>query len=298
MGFLSYARVDFETSGKDISWFRRQLIGEVQLRTGKRFDIFFDQDNIDVGKNWEEQIASALASSLVLITIITQALLESDNCYKEYLMFKKREADLGRNDLIIPIYFVDSYTFNIGTRGDVGSWLADLKSRQYIDWREHRHGSGSSRTVKLVEAVARRVQQVILDLAPNSRGDDALTRQRLTGVPQSTSKTFNDWVEFVYIRLPRTQKMVVRAIYEHKDGQEVALDLLAEEFFGEHGTQHVGNVSELLYRVKDLAYHGLVDIRALGGRRTNVSGRAEVRNALNERGLLSRSEDEGEKPTE
>ena len=105
--FLSYTRLDDEFFGGAITSLRRLLELGVQVVTGDRnLKIFQDVDAIEFGQKWQKRVNEAVSTSQFLIPIVTPLFFKSDPCRGELKQFLKHEKSLGRDDLILPIYFV------------------------------------------------------------------------------------------------------------------------------------------------------------------------------------------------
>lgn len=138
--FLSYARFNDQQDVDALSKLSAKLEGEIQTVTAKPFKIFQDRRDIKAGQNWPERINQVLDSATLLVAILTPSFFWSDSCFDEIQYFLKREEKLQRNDLIIPIYYVDVPGLNRGERGPNG--LFDVvRDRQWFNWRELRFES-------------------------------------------------------------------------------------------------------------------------------------------------------------
>src|SRR5437667_2715953 len=111
IGFLSYVREDDLYEQGRITETGKLLSGEVRLQSGDPFPIFQDID-IDWGQQWMERIEESIDSVTFLIPIITPGFFKSDVCRSEYLQFIDREKRLNRNDLILPVYYIDCPILN------------------------------------------------------------------------------------------------------------------------------------------------------------------------------------------
>jgi F-box protein 11 len=128
--FLSYVHADDHDGG--ITRLHAALQDEVGMQIGDDFRIFLDRTDIGWGDNWRERIETSLDSVTLLIPVITPRFFGSDECRGELERFLKREADLGRNDLVWPIYYVEATPMNEPGADELAVTLA---SRQYADWR-------------------------------------------------------------------------------------------------------------------------------------------------------------------
>lgn len=133
-GFYSYARRDDENDGGRISKLREVLEREIQAISGTDFRIFQDRTGIDIGEQSGHKIDQTLWKVAVLITVLTPTFLTREACRHEVETFLKREEELGRDDLIIPIFYIELPEYAKNT-----DLIADqLSRRQYVDWRELR----------------------------------------------------------------------------------------------------------------------------------------------------------------
>jgi hypothetical protein len=143
--FLSYTRIDDEFFGGSITSLRRIIELGVQVVTGdKNFKVFQDIDGIELGQKWQERLDEALSGAGFLIPIITPLFFSSDACRNELQKFILHEKDLGRNDLILPIYFVTTPALENPDRGDsdplaqqIRTLALEINSRQRLDWRSN-----------------------------------------------------------------------------------------------------------------------------------------------------------------
>jgi hypothetical protein len=135
VAFMSYARFDDQHDDGWITGFREQLSAEVRAQTGNDFAIFQDRDGIAWGQNWQRRIDEALDTVTLLLVIITPSFFGSQACRDEVRKFLDRERALGRDDLILPVYYISTREMdNLGARqaDDIARVLA---SRQLADWR-------------------------------------------------------------------------------------------------------------------------------------------------------------------
>lgn len=155
IGFLSYVRSDDEHDDGRLTEFRRRLSGEVVAQTGERFDIFQDRTHIAWGQSWEERIHDCIDAGTFLICIITPGFFKSEMCRREIERFAQREKELGRRDLILPVYYI-----HCPVLGDEALCRSDpvaqlISGRNYVDWRALRFESlKSPRSKKMFAKLA------------------------------------------------------------------------------------------------------------------------------------------------
>jgi TIR domain len=104
--FMSYARFNDKHDEGQLSQFRERLAAEVQVQTGEEFAIFQDRNDIAWGENWRQRIDGALDTVTFLLAVITPGFFRSSACRGEVERFLIRESELGRQDLILPVYYV------------------------------------------------------------------------------------------------------------------------------------------------------------------------------------------------
>ena len=136
--FMSYVRSDDQYEEGRLTKFRERLSGEVRMHTGEDFPIFQDRNDIAWGQAWEERIEQALDEVTFLIPIITPGFFASPNCREELQRFLDREKQLGRNDLILTVYYVDTPLLNDEAKRKSDKLAEVLAGRQYADRRELR----------------------------------------------------------------------------------------------------------------------------------------------------------------
>lgn len=134
--FLSYTRLDDEYFGGAITSLRRLLELGVQVVTGERtFNIFQDVEGIEFGQNWKKRLTEAISTSTFLIPVVTPLFFKSDPCRDELEQFIDHERTLGRDDLILPIYFVTAPVLERPELLKDDPLASEIGSRQRYDWR-------------------------------------------------------------------------------------------------------------------------------------------------------------------
>lgn len=132
--FYSYVRKDDEHERGNLTKIRKCLAVEIEMQTGQEFIIFQDRDDILWGQRWQARIERSIDGTTLLIPIMTPAFLRSENCRSEVQRFLEREAALGRDDLIFPIYYIEAP----GLDDPDDPIAAELRTRQWADWRSLR----------------------------------------------------------------------------------------------------------------------------------------------------------------
>jgi hypothetical protein len=106
--FLSYTRFDDKHDGGAISEFCRRLASAVRAVTGVPFHIFQDVEGLGVGQHWPSMLDELLNEARFLIPILTPSYFTSRPCREELEKFLCAEAERRRDDLVLPIYYIES----------------------------------------------------------------------------------------------------------------------------------------------------------------------------------------------
>ena len=136
--FMSYVRFNDQHDDGQLTQFRERLAAEVRVQTGDEFPIFQDRNDIAWGQNWQTRIDDTLDAVTLLLVIITPSFFRSPACRAEVERFLARERELGRQDLILPVYYVSTPELDDPERRDADELARVLASRQFADWRELR----------------------------------------------------------------------------------------------------------------------------------------------------------------
>jgi CheY-like chemotaxis protein len=180
--YLSYTRLDDEYFGGAITSLRRLLELGVQVVTGdKTFNIFQDVDGIEFGQKWKKRLTQAISTSRFLIPIVTPLFFKSDPCRDELKQFMQHEASLGRDDLILPVYFVTAPVLERPELLKDDALASEIGSRQRYDWRVQADLPPNDPKVRLaVRELAEKIATAIARTsgpaparAPARRGGDA-----------------------------------------------------------------------------------------------------------------------------
>ena len=132
--FMSYAHIDNQYG--HLTEFRERLSHEVHVQTGMEFPIFQDRNDILLGQNWRDRIEEALEEEInFLIPILTPSFFNSEACREELELFLERERALNRNDLILPVYYVNCRVLDDEARRANDTLAESVASRQWVDWR-------------------------------------------------------------------------------------------------------------------------------------------------------------------
>lgn len=157
--FMSYVHFDDQHDDGKLTQFRKRLSAEVRAQTGKELAIFQDRNDIAWGQNWQQRIDQTLDSVTLLLPIATPSLFQSPACRAEVKRFIERERVLGREDLILPVYYIAARELDDPELREVDEIAHVLASRQYADWRELRFKPFTSPVVrKAIAQLASRIR--------------------------------------------------------------------------------------------------------------------------------------------
>jgi len=143
---MSYAHRD-NWDGR-LTRLRERLSREVSILRGEDFEIFQDSEHTLLGQNWRERIETSLDEAMFFIVIVTPSFLNSDYCRAELERFLTRERTLGRNDLILPVYYVEAPLLEEEQERRTNRLAQAIQDHQYFDWRQLRSQPWSSQNVR------------------------------------------------------------------------------------------------------------------------------------------------------
>jgi TIR domain len=156
--FLSYTRFDDRHDGGAISEFCRRLASAVRAVTGVPFKVFQDVGGIGIGEHWPGKLDQMLDEARFFIPIVTPSYFTSKPCRDEPEKFLRAEAERGRNDLVLPIYYIESEVLEDDELRAADPLASTLYERQRQDWRELRFEPFEAKEVRRsLEALAREI---------------------------------------------------------------------------------------------------------------------------------------------
>ncbi|MBP7070331.1 MAG: right-handed parallel beta-helix repeat-containing protein [Methanothrix sp.] len=170
MAFMSYAHIDDRLNRGYLTEFCECLSGEVCLHLGEEFPIFMDRKDIKWGDSWKKRIEESIDGTTFLIPIISPGFFKSQNCRNELNLFLERERELERDDLILPIYLIDTPLLNDKIKKNQDKLAQTIASRQYADWRGLRFedlGTGAVR--RELSKLAAHIRNALDSMPPSSR---------------------------------------------------------------------------------------------------------------------------------
>lgn len=219
--FLSYARFNDQHDDGRITQLRQRLEGEVRVYTGEAFPIFQDREDIRWGQEWQARIGEALDAATFFIPILTPGFFRSEACRSELETFLERERKLGRRDLVLPVYYVDSPLFDDPARRAGDALATALHQRQYFDWREFRHKPFTDLQVsESVAALAKRLRDVLDDADRSPRpgaATPAETRPRTKASRKSAKALGEAYLNHLFAEVSRVTLSQIDSSVEGSD---------------------------------------------------------------------------------
>ncbi|MBR0735409.1 TIR domain-containing protein [Bradyrhizobium liaoningense] len=134
--FLSYTRLDDEFFGGAITSLRKLIELGVQVIAGqKSFKIYQDVDGLEFGEQWQKGLDQAVTTARFLVPVVTPLFFQSEACRDELTKFITHESEQGRDDLILPLYFVTVPALEKQELLRDDPLAEIIASRQRYDWR-------------------------------------------------------------------------------------------------------------------------------------------------------------------
>ncbi len=159
---MSYHRFDDDYEEGKLTKFRERLSGAVRMHTGEKFEIFQDKEDIKWGEKFNKKIKLTLDEVMFLIPIITPGFFKSEYCREEISIFLKREQELNRDDLILPVLYVGCPVLNDPEKLEQDELAQNIVSRNWTDWRELRlEPPTSQRIAKRFDELALQIRDAI-----------------------------------------------------------------------------------------------------------------------------------------
>ena len=140
--FWSYVRDDDKADKGRISQLAHDVVDEYKFLTGEEIELFLDTDDLRWGDDWRKEIDARLDSEF-FIAVVTPRYLKSVECRRELQSFLQLATELGRIELLLPLYYVDVQTLNSkeASEDDLANKLRDVHR---FDWRSNRLKDPSS----------------------------------------------------------------------------------------------------------------------------------------------------------
>lgn len=156
-GFWSYVHADDDADGGRVSRLARDVVAQYEMLTGEKIGLFLDRDDITWGEDWNSKIDESLASIAFFIPVLTPRYFMSAECRRELQYFARKARNLGIEELVLPLLYVDVPSLHADKSPD--DLVALVKTFQWEDWRDLRFSDVSSTEYR--RAVARLAQRLV-----------------------------------------------------------------------------------------------------------------------------------------
>ena len=177
-GFWSYVHDDDLADGGRIVRLARDVSGQFEMLTGESIALFLDKDGLQWGDDWRQQVDASLASVAFFLAVLTPRYFLSAECRRELQYFVRRAKDLGVEDLVLPLLYVDVPALHEDEPSD--ALIEVVVNFQWEDWRDTRFADVTSESyrravsrlaARLVDA-NRRVELLTPPTVPSTPSDD------------------------------------------------------------------------------------------------------------------------------
>ncbi|WP_129632662.1 tetratricopeptide repeat protein [Candidatus Oscillochloris fontis] len=170
--FMSYTSFDDAYETGALSQFREELRRALRFHSGEEVEIFQEGTGVDLGQPIQERISRSLREVMILVPIITPNYFTSEACRRDIALFLNRERQLGRNDLIIWIYYhpvedLDTLREHPEQAPEMSDLLVrELAQRMGVNWQPFRKRSLNDPEVRSeIERIAQRIIAVMQSLS-------------------------------------------------------------------------------------------------------------------------------------
>jgi TIR domain len=158
-GFWSYVNADDAAEGGRIKALADDIAAQYEAITTESIEIFVDKSSLGWGDDWEEKIERAVLTTSFFVPVLTPRYFASESCRRELRLFANKAANLGLDDLIMPLIWLDVPQLDDPSPTD--DLVAIAKRFHWTDWRSLRFEEQSSGTYRrAVAELARRLADV------------------------------------------------------------------------------------------------------------------------------------------
>ena len=112
------------------------VVDQYEMITGDRITLFLDEDKLDWGADWRDQLDNHLNSAGFFIPVMTPRYFLSAECRREFQAFAIGAKKLGVEELLLPIHYVSVPALLDDSTDDKLIQIA--RTYQWKDWRNLR----------------------------------------------------------------------------------------------------------------------------------------------------------------
>ena len=135
-GFWSYVHKDDEAENGRISQLARDMVAQYEMITGDEIELFLDKDRLEWGDKWRDKIDVHLESVAFFIPVMTPRYFKSAACRTELNLFVRRASELGLEDLLLPLYYLDVPSIEVKDEKD--DLILKICEFHWQNWRDLR----------------------------------------------------------------------------------------------------------------------------------------------------------------
>ena len=160
--FLSYVHADDKHEHGRIIQLARDLEGEFEMQTAEKLRVRFDREILTWGNRWRPKLEEAIRDATFMICVVTPRFFRSTECRNEVERFSTVASALGRDDLLLPLLYVEVPDLDTNTADDLKVLIA---AAQYEDWTQLRLEDRPSSTYRrglhgLAKALRKRIDEL------------------------------------------------------------------------------------------------------------------------------------------
>jgi hypothetical protein len=222
-GFWSYVHKDDDADGGRVVQLAHDIVAQYEMLTDEKIELFLDKDGILWGQEWERRIEDSLASIAFFIPILTPRYFASAICRNELNTFARRATELGVQELLLPILYLDIPGLQEDPPSD--DLLALVKKFQWVDWQDLRFSDRASPEYRrAVSALAQRLVFANRAAEAPAASDAAISRANTADEEAGVIELLADF-ELAVPRLTATTQTIAEAIND----VNAAVTLTSEE---------------------------------------------------------------------
>lgn len=165
--FISYSQADNEYESGALGRLGETLSHTLRFVSGNQIDIFHEGTDVALGQQTQERISQSLREAMVLVPVITPSFFTDPTCTDILSRFLERERQLGRNDLVLAVYY-QPVPDQEPARAANHALLRELTQRRMLDWQPLRGKDFKDPEVRrTLESLARRIIDILKELEEN-----------------------------------------------------------------------------------------------------------------------------------